>query len=355
MNYRVTNASPDALVVKVKGGLSYLIKASKEATIMQEHLLYVSVPNIYLDSIEIREDQALTKLDRRILSELSKEYDTQKKSELGYYSGLTTSLETKIVLGSSLIEDNNAIHSELLGITLYLGANNFRQPALNTPTMTLKELFDKNSEDEMQCLSYIVYVNDPKRVSSPYWTNVKGISTPIPTVSNLSKQPGLYVAISRGITPREELYYAFEELNTKLVEGLGIFESKAACDKGGNTERYASAEEKVKELSKDKGKLLEQVKTLGERVVNLEEQLGRASDENTRLKYEHKTELGQLKHTHQMNSEMSKFENRLTTTVSKANFDLVKHKASQNTWTDFAKAVGTLAGVAFTGYKLLTT
>ena len=55
-----------------------------------------------------------------------------------------------------------------------------------------------------------------------------------------------------------------------------------------------------------------------------------------------------------MASDLFKFETRIKDTVNKANTELVKQKGAQNSWGDFAKAVGTLAGVAITGYKLLT-
>jgi len=357
LNYRVANTSAHALVVKMKGGLSYLIRASREVTMTQEHLVYVSIMNAYLDDIRIDESQALTKLDRRILAALAKEHESFTKGP-NYFSEMPVNLETCITLGQSLIEDNNAIHSELLGITLYIGANGLNQPALKTPAMTLKELFNRCDLDrEPEGLHFIAYVNDPKRISQTYYTNVRGQALPIPVSANNDKDPGLYVAVSRGNEPRENKYYTFDDLNAnpKILEAVGVFESKSACEKGSNTERVLLAEDRNKKLSKDNGQLVNQVSDLESSIQKLQEMNEKLADELSRTRHEHKTELIQLKHTHQMTSEMSKYESRLAATINKANFDMVKNKASQSTWGDFAKAVGTLAGVAFTGYKLLTT
>lgn len=355
--YRVTNTSQCEVVVKVKGGLSYLIRSSKEATFINERMLYVEINSIYLDNVIIDETESLTKLDRRILIELSKEVQRLRENNPHYYRELTNNLSIGIALTQSLIESNNAIHSELLGITLYLGVQNASQPSLNTPGATFKELFEKANREsgESNALTYTVYLNDPKRVSPTLYTNIWGRSVEIPCVNNILKDPGLYIGLSRGIEPRETLYYSFEQLNTKLLEAAGIFESKAACDKGGNTERYLSVEGKNKDLVKEVRELNTQVYNLTESVDKLETANSRLTTDLEKAKYEHKHEVAQLKMQHQVATDITKAENRINTTVSKANFDMVKHKASQSTWGDFAKAVTTLAGVAFTGYRLLNS
>lgn len=357
LDYRITNTSKDEVVVKVKGGLSYLIRGSKEPSFQNEQMLYVSINGIYLDNIMIDETQALTKLDRRILIELGKELQRLRDNNPHYYSTLTNNLQIAIKLTEGLVETHNAICSELLGITLYLGIQNRDQPCLNSPGHTFREMFEHLREEsgENGGLHYFIYVNDPNRVAPVYWTNCLGRSFEVPRLNNDLKKPGLYIGLSRGIEPRETLYYTFDQLDTKLLEGAGIFESKAACDKGGNTERYLAVESRNKDLVKEVRELKTQLDSVSESLEKADTSNGILRAELEKVKYDHKQELSSIKLQHQVSSDISKAENRIQGVVSKANFDLVKHKASQNTWGDFAKAVGTLAGVAFTGYKLFTS
>lgn len=358
LEYKVTNTSADEVVVKVKGGLAYIIKSSAEATFREDRYLYVTIANVYLENLMINEGDALTKLDKKILSELAKEQQNYRSGNQMYYKDLPNSLQIQVYLGKSLVEENNALHSELLGITLYLGKMNINSPALNSP----KHLFNEQLAEmnkEMACsgtLSYVVYVNDPRRVSKPLYTNALGKSHQVPILYDDNRKPGLYVGISCGIEPREVLYYTFEDLEKpKLLEGIGIFETKAACDEGGNTERYLSVERRNKDLIKDIDALK---KTLEATVSNLEEtefRNARLVTEIDKVKADCKNEITQMKIQHQLYSDMTKHEHRLSATVSKANIEMLKNKGAQNTWGDFAKAVGTLAGVAFTGYKLLTS
>lgn len=369
LDYRITNVANKELVVKVKNGLSYIVKRSEQPTYRAEQIVYVNMENVYLENLNIDPTQALTKLDRVILQGMKDEQDRQMtgRNEV-YYKNLTNNIGIKVVLGQSLVERNNAIHSELLGITLYIGGENLDQPCLNTPGFTLQELFEQQDEEAgtKNCLSYFVYVNDPLRTFKTLYVNVMGKSVEVPVDDDKNKQPGLYIGISRGIEPRETPYYTFASLDDKTLEQLGLFKSKSDCDQGGNTERFLTAETRNKELSKEVAKHRENLESLTDmlaksEIVNarLGQDLSKSRDDHktevTRLKYEHNLEVTQLKHQSKMSSDMFKYETRMKDTVNKANFDMVKQKGSYNSWGDFAKAVGTLAGVAFTGYKLLTS
>lgn len=369
LDYRITNIANKELVVKVKNGLSYIIRRSEQATYRTEQMVYVNLENVYLENLQVDPEQALTKMDKAILQAIKDEQTRQMtgRNEV-YYKNLTNNIGVKIALGQSLVERNNAIHSELLGITLYIGGENLDQPCLNTPGFTLQELFKEHDEaaGTKNCLSYFIYVNDPLLTFKTLYTNVLGKSVEVPVDDDKNKLPGLYIGISRGIEPRETPYYTFASLDDKTLEQLGLFKSKAACDEGGNTERYLTAETRSKELSKEVAKSKETLENLTEllaksEIVNsrLGTDLSKSREDHktevTRLKYEHNLETTQLKHQSKMSSDIFKYETRVKDTVNKANFDMVKQKSSYNSWGDFAKAVGTLAGVAFTGYKLLTS
>jgi len=368
LNYRITNISSKEIIVKVKGGLSYIVQRGAEATFVNEQQIHVVIENVYLDNLVIDVNAALTKLDKAILTELSKEHERLKKVNTEYHIRMPASLRVQLDLHKGLVERNNAIHSELMGITLYVGGENLNQPCLNTPAFTMKELFENPGDESMQgkaALHYFVYVNDPQRVNKPLYTNIMGKSTEVPVDYDVNKQPGLYVGISRGIEPRGTQYYAFGELDDLKLTQLGLFKTKAECDAGGNTERFLTAESKNRDLNKDNSSMRTQIQNLTEALAKSETNAFRLNTEITKLKedhrievnaikLEHRMESNTLKHSGKMASDLFKFESRIKDTVNKANTELVKQKGAQNSWGDFAKAVGTLAGVAITGYKLLT-
>ena len=368
LDYRITNISAKEIIVKVKGGLSYIVKRSNQPTYRTEHQVHICIQGVYLENLQVDERAALTKLDKTILVEVSKERARLLEVNEQYHTSMPTDLMVTINLGPSMVERNDAIHSELLGVTMYIGMENLDKPCLNTPGYTLQELFDNYDREAehssgMHCF---IYMNDPQRVSNTFYTNVMGKSTEVPIDYDKTKQPGLYVGISRGIEPRETQYYTFASLDNAKLEQLGLFKTKAECDKGGNTERFLAAEAKVKDLQKDNGTFKVQLDTLSEALVKAETNNVRLSGELTKVNDTHKTEINQLKLEHRMEAnqlknsgkmtaDMFKFESKIKDTVTKANLDIVKQKGAHNSWGDFAKAIGTLAGVAFTGYKLLTS
>jgi len=368
LNYRITNISSKEIIVKIKGGLSYIVQRGSEATYINEQQIHVVIENVFLDNLMIDVNAALTKLDKAVLMELSKEHERLKKTNNEYHIRMPVSLRVSLDLHKGLVERNNAIHSELMGITMYVGSENLNQPCLNTPAFTMQELFENPGDESMQgkaALHYFVYVNDPQRVNKPLYTNIMGESTEVPVDYDANKQPGLYVGISRGIEPRGTQYYAFGELNDQKLTQLGLFKTKAECDLGGNTERFLTAESKNRDLIKDANSMRTQIQNLTEalgksetNVFRLNNELIKVKDEHkleiNAIKMEHRMEANTLKHSGKMASDLFKFESRIKDTVNKANTELVKQKGAQNSWGDFAKAVGTLAGVAITGYKLLT-
>lgn len=368
LNYRITNASADEVIVKVKGGLSYIIRRSKEATFQHERYLFVTIENVLLDNLKVDDTQALTKLDRKILKEIHEEQLRIQTRTAEYFKTLPNDINVRIRLTEDLVERNNAIHSELLGITLYCGGENIHQPCLNTPGQTFRELFDdQNEHEEVKAsggLHYFVYINDPQRITKPLYTNVLGKAVEVPVVMDPKRQPGLYIGLSLGIEPRETLYYTFESMGPKTLEAVGLFQSKQECQEGGNTERYVTAENKNRELTKDNGRLKDQLESTNALLLKADVSMANLVGELTQLKNDHKNEIKQLKMEHnfeltnarnqsKITSDMFKFESRIKDATNKANLDYVKQKSDHNNWGEFAKAIGALAGVAFTGYKLL--
>jgi hypothetical protein len=369
LNYRIVNRSSQEMVVRAKGGLGYIIRRAKEPSYSEQRQVHVHIPQVVMANLLIDENAALTLFDKQLLRGIRKDRDRLKDSDTGFFDMFSQDINVVIALTSSLVEKNDAIHSEILGITLYNGMENANQPSLNTPPFTLQELCKATLGDQplpKGGLHYFVYVNDPRRESDPLYTNLKGRAVEIPVVYDDEKQPGLYTGLMYGNESPVILYYTFEGLDAKIVESLGLFRSKTACENGGNTERALNAENRVKDLGKEIGKLKEQNTDLQDLLDKSEGANGRLTKdlaqarldhktEVVQLKHEHRVEMSQLKHQTKVSGDIFKYESRIKDTVNKASLELVKQKGSANNWGEFGKAMGAVAGIAFTGYKLFTS
>jgi hypothetical protein len=357
LDYRITNTSQNPVLVKMKGGLSYIVKRSEESTYLDERHLYVTVTNVFLNQLMINEDEALTKLDKEILKALQTEKENLINSQRGLFINMGDNLSIVIKLDRRFVERNDAIHSELLGITLYGDGENLNRPALNTPGHTFQDLLEDAKEEAapMMALYYTIYINDPQRHTKPFYTNLGGKAVEVPVAYESDRQSGLYVGLKNSNYPQETQYYTFDELTDKLLESIGIFKSKQLAYESGNTERYISSENRNKDLQKENVRLKETNEVLVTNLQKTEERATRLSMDIQQLKSEHTLEIKTIKSHEKISSDMFKHETRIKDTINKANMDYVKQRSEQNNWSDLAKAVGTLAGIAFTGYKLLSS
>ena len=369
LNYRVINRSSEELVVKAKGGLGYIIRRSKEPSYSSQQQVHVTLPQIIIANLLVDENAALTRFDRKLLKAIRLERDRLKDCEGNFADLFSQEINVLIALTSPLVEKNNAIHSEILGISLYRGAENAAQPALNTPTFTLHELCATVLGDQPLPeggLHHFIYINDPRRESGPFYTNVMGKAIEVPAVYDETREPGLYTGVMYGNIPPDVLFYRFSGLDAKIVESLGLFLSKSACEHGGNTERAQIAESKVKDITKEVGRLKDQATGLADLLTKSEVVNSRLAKDLTQSRQDHKTEVAQVKHEHRLemsqlkhhtkvSGDIFKYESRIKDTVNKASLELVKQKGSANNWGEFAKAVGAISGIAFTGYKLFTS
>lgn len=369
LTYRIVNRSSQELVVRAKGGLGYIIRRAKEPSYSEQRQVHVTLPQVIMANLLIDENAALTLFDKKLLKAIRVDRDRIKESDTVFFDMFSQDINVIIALTSSLVEKNDAIHSEILGITLYNGAENANQPALNTPSFTLQELAGTilgETALPKGGLHQFIYVNDPRRQCNPMYANVMGRAVEVPVVYDEGIQPGLYIGILHGNETPQTLYYTFEGLDTKLMEAKGLYSTKAACESGGNTERALTAENKAKDFSKELVKakdhatglqeLLQKSETVNSRLgKDLAQSRQDHKTEVAQLKHEHRLEISQLKHQTKVSGDIFKYETRIKDTVAKANMEFVKHKSSVNNWGEFAKAVGAIAGVAFTGYKLFTS
>jgi hypothetical protein len=371
LNYRVVNRTNQEMIVRAKGGLGYIIKRCKEPTYSEERCVFVELPNVYIENLLIDEELALTKFDRELLKGIKQEADRVKKNAGGQYLYQTFShtLHVVIKLMESMVEKNDAIHSELLGMTLYNGLTNANQPSLNTPGFTIQELFNMTIADQPLPeggLHHFIFCNDPRRHMGALYSNIMGKAVEVPVVSDETRLPGLYMGVMHGNESPQTLFYTFDRLDKKALEALGLFESRSDCESGGNTERAIAAEKRAHDLNKELQKSKDQIDNLDTLLERAEANCNKLNQDVLQLKQDHRTEVTQMKHRYEveisqlkhqtkMSGDLFKYEQRIKDAAAKANLELIKHKGSVNTWGEFAKAIGTIAGLGFTGYKLFTS
>lgn len=368
LNYRIVNKTRHELIVRAKGGLGYIIRKCKEANFSADRTIYVEMTSVYFNNLIIDEKAALTLFDKRLLKEIKLEVERIRNANNCTPDVFPHNVMVSIKLGDHLVERNDAIHSEILGITLYPNAEHADAPAMNTPGYVLKELLETKAEG-METpkggLHCFIHVNDVRRVSNPYFMNIMGQALEVPIVNDPDRESGIYIGMVYGNEIPHTVFYTFEGMDKSTRESVGLFLTKAECELNGNTERLLKAERKVVDHTKEIHRLVESSQTLQqlldkstENNVELNKTLSQVRLDNKAemnvLKHEHWVELSQLKHQSKMTGDIFKFETRVKDTVSKANMDFVKQRSSVNTWGEFTKAFGAIAGLAFTGYQLFT-
>lgn len=368
LNYKIVNHSSEELIIKAKGGLGYIVKRTPEPSYNSTRKVYIELGSVVMANLLIDPKQAYTHFDRALLTAIDRERKRLKENNEFNYKTFTQTIRVVINLTSSLVEKNDAIHSEILGITMYSGIDNLHEPCFNTPEHVLNELGKVRllgDEHIKHALHYFTYLNDPRKTVNTPYTNVMGRAVQIPVVHDDSKPVGLYTGVLNGKEKRQTIYYALADLDKKIFEELGLYETKADCENGGNTHRALSAEAKVKELTKEMGKQRETLDDQIELLKKSEELRSQLSKDIANLKQDHKTEvqmlkheskleISQLKHQSKVSGEIFKYETRMKETANKAGMDFIKQKNTANNWGEIAKAVGAVATVAFTGYKLFT-
>lgn len=365
LEYRISNMSNDEMVVKTQGGLNYIIRKSKSLVHTANRRIYVKLNNARFADLWIDTSSARTRFDQQLLQELEKERERFTEANDLIFASFGHDLNICIQLSKALAEpETDVIHSDILGLTLFPTGESAGISALNTTDYTLQQLFAEAIENKQPAggLHYFIYLNDPMNTQLPLYVNLMGKAVPVPVVADTAKAAGLYIGLSYGNTAPDELYYSFDKLDKTTLTYVGLFSTKAEAQMGGNTERYLSAESKIK----DNNKLILTLQADYEKVVDMltESQcrVAELGNELTQCKANHKQEFAQMKNNHtlelsrlQITNELSKGRGEIDKMITKANMDFTKQRSSANNWGEIAKAVGAIAGVVITGYKLCTS
>ncbi|MNM40520.1 hypothetical protein D3C81_513210 [compost metagenome] len=365
LEYRISNMSNSEMVVKTQGGLNYIIRKSKALVHTPKRTIYVKLPQARFSDLWLDTTSARSQFDQRLLQELEKERQRYQENNDLLFNNFSYDLTVCIQLTESLAEpETDVIHSDILGLTLFPTGESAGISALNTTDYTLQQLFAEAMEEQQPAggLHYFIYLNDPLSIEQPLYVNVMGKAIQVPVVKDTSKAGGLYIGLNHGNATPHQLYYSFDKMDKDTLTYVGLFRTKAEASMGGNTERYLAAENKIKENNKlilslqaDYEKVVDQLSESQCRIAELGTEL-------THCKASHKHELQQVKNQHilemsrlQITNELTKGRGEIDKMITKANTDFTKQRSTANNWGEIAKAVGAIAGVVITGYKLCTS
>lgn len=291
----VNNSTQLDLVVAHKGGLKYVIRKKDEVSFDKTQYIAVKLHAVVLKQLHLDPSKALTRLDKEIMEKLLEEAEKLKNSETTYFPSLEDTVLARVELHQRHAEDNGAIHSELLGLTLYSGAGNIHKEPLNVPTSTLSNAIDQlYRNNPRNAVHYCAYAVDPRRTQNPFYVNVAGRATEVPVNYDAQASAGLYIGISVGEMPPETLFYDFDSLSKDMLESLGVFHSKAEAMKNGNTERYQEAEKKLENLSKELESKIKLLRDTTGRLEKSEKQIEGLELQVTNIKQNHLMELARL-------------------------------------------------------------
>lgn len=291
----VNNSTQLDLVVAHKGGLKYVIRKKDELSYDKTQYVAVKLHAVVLKQLHLDPSKALTKLDKEIMEVLLEEAEKLKNAETTYFPTLEDTILARVELHQRHAEDNGAIHSELLGLTLYSGSGHIHKEALNIPTSNLSDAIEQlYRSNPRNAIHYCAYVVDPRRTQNTFYVNIAGRATEVPVSYEEQIRAGLYIGISVGELPPETIFYDFDGLSVDKLEGLGIFLSKAEAMKNGNTERYLEAEKKVENLSKELESKIKLLRDSTSKLEKSEKAVEGLELQVTNIKQNHLMELARL-------------------------------------------------------------
>lgn len=368
LEYRISNNSNTALIVKTQGGVNYIIRKNKQLVHPdnQHRRVHVKLSNVRFDDLWLDPGKARTAFDRKLFDELRKEANRIGTADDYQYRTFSHDLSVVVPLSSSLADENDIIHSDVLGITLFSSEDQANVAPITSPEFTLEQLFNIDTEarkDQVEGgLHYFIYLNDPARTQNPIWTNVMGQAKRVPVLGDTNKPAGLYVGLAYGNNPPDSAYYSFDRLTKADLDILGLFKTRDECEMGGNTERALQAEGKLKNNLKDMERLQNNYSSVTELLEKAELRVAELGTELSQLKADHRLEIRQLKEDQRMELMRQQFDHStlkakhdIKESIVKANVELDKKRSNSVSWVEVMKAAGVLSTTLLTGYKLLTT
>lgn len=343
MRHYVENNSAQDIHLKYKGGLSYKVPRHTDPTDRNRFTFIVEIPRASLMNLILNPEEAITKLDKEIVMRLMEiKEGIMNHNDYAYNSRLQHNLKVTVPLTSALIERNDGIHSELFGVTLYIGDAGAFKAALYTPQEVCKGLLPEEDDENNheKALLWGLYLNDPENRLQTLWVNMAGQARGIPKIADKDRGAGLYIVYRNGDLPLVWKYYTVDQLDNKLLDSIGVFHSQSEAETGGNTERYLKAEGLIKNLNRDNGDLRKEIK-------RLESDLIAAGTVNEKI------DVANIRLTNEVSQ--LKYELKIQSTVSKVYLEQAKNRNGTSQFSEFCKGASLLAGSVFAGYKLFSS
>jgi len=369
LEYRISNNSNKELVVKTQGGLNYIIRKAKQLTHPdnQHRRVWIKLSGVKFDDLWLDPKSARTRFDAKLLANLKVEQERIGKEGALSYKKFSHDMQFVIDLTGDLADEQEIIHSDILGISLFADSGQAGVAPITSPDFTLEQLFEAGRdarEDQPEGgLHYFVHINDPLSTRQPVYTNVMGKAVQVPVVQDPTKPGGLYVGLSYGNSPPHKAYYSFDQLTKDDLDFLGLFQTKELCSvMAGNTERTITAENKVKNNSKVIDALQGEKLKLEDLLEKTSQSVAKLGEELSQVRADHRLEVQQIKNDHRMellkqavSQDASKARSDIKDSVHKANMELDKKRSNANNWGEIAKAIGAIGSIVVTGYKLYTS
>lgn len=329
LSYRIDNTSDSSIWVKVKGGLSYEVTRPEKPSVYKEQNIEVKLLNVDIAMLSLNIDDALTPLDKEIIQNMIVWLEEEKKRMLGTYSG-NRAFTTTIKLTAQHTVENDVIHSEMLGITLFASANRSNKHARNTPQAALDKLEDTEYKDNS--LTTSIQLVDPDNRYGSLWVNLLGRAIKLETQRTLNAVPGLYIISNIDGNTYLKKYFGFNDINEKLLEEYGIFTTKREAElQGGNTEKIIKLEKQAVENKKS-------IQVYADDAIR---QIGKIAQLEIKLA-NHASSIGRLKESYTIKE-----------ATQKSEFNMLKLKSQHDGFGSTVKNISAVLGLGLTVYKLM--
>lgn len=359
--WRMINKSNESVSVKSRAGMEYIVPTLRNNRDVDGGFIQVLLEykNIYIDQIIFSSTASTTKLDKCLL-EAMEERRQQMLKNPQLARNMPHTLCVEVVLKQMHVDEDDGIHSDLLGVSFFMDNDLSRKGSVgiakgSTAAVNNKLMWEQDSSDDYpeeqkdRCVCnetrLTVLYNDPNNIFSGLWMNVLGQAKRLNKASIANVLPGLYITYRSGLSNNElvDRYYSFEELNSKVLDTLGIFTSKELAQKGGNTERYLEAESEIKSLESKLQYARKEITQLTDKNSNLLKDLSKEETAVIRLITE---------------NTFLKQESRLKDREQKIAMETIKGNSKPSvtaTFVDICKGASLLTGAAVTAYKVFGT
>ncbi len=333
MSFKILNKMTSPLLVQQRGVINYIVPGIKEPSYSNEVSLSVTldvhIPNMVL----FDPDAQLNPLDKDIITELEKAIDRETENHYLTTHSIVTITVVVPLTDKHAVGPDKTIVSEVLGITLGQDVDSkkrsFSKDSANYGLSELKKDVKKEMNDGELVMG--IKLVDRNNFTSNLWVNVFGSPAIIPKNNSGEIPDGLYIISCNNQSGNETTFIPIHELNNDIFTQYGIYDSKIAALAGGHNKFIQELQSKV---SSSRDELEKQKSILKSNDIKFLTLL----QEHNGLKQQ---------------TALFKQQQKIVEERNKTQLETIKTKQGATSAGEFIKSVVSIAGVAFTGLKLL--